>query len=291
MKTCSYSCIYCQLGRTIRTSILRRRYCEPEEVARVVERALENVDRVDYLTFVGDGEPTLYSLLGKAATLVSREFGYRVALISNASLVWRRDVREDSTVFDFVSMKLDAATPSVFRRVNRPDNAIRISAIISGLEELSKEISGILSIETVLVDGVNDGSWHADLLAEALRKVEPYVVYINAPIRPPAEKWVRVPRVDRLRIFAERLSMYLGKHRVILLPLAEIDEVLARASTIESLLEIAKLHPVPLDLALSLLKREHGDKAMEVLRRYLERGSLTIVKYRGREYIRARQQT
>jgi len=289
MKTCSYSCVYCQLGKTRSRTIMRVEYCKPSEVLNVVLNALSRAKKVDYVTFVGDGEPTLCYGIGQAARLIAKECSdVKLALISNSSIIWRRDVVEDALNFDFVSMKLDAATPTLFKLVNRPHEALRLEAIVSGLTHLSRESSSILAIETVLVKDLNDGLWHADALAEVLRVIEPDVVYLNAPIRPPAEEWVEVPPLERIEEFAKRVEKYLGRGKVVPLPLHELSELLEATDPLTQIVEVAKLHPLPLDLALGALKRVLGeDRAKHALAKLVSEGRVRVVKYRGREYIRA----
>ena len=88
-KVCTYSCIYCQLGRTVRMQSERGAFYAPEEVVRGVEeqvvKAREKNERIDYLTFVPDGEPTLDINLGREMELL-RPRGIKIAVISNASL-------------------------------------------------------------------------------------------------------------------------------------------------------------------------------------------------------------
>ncbi len=278
------------MGATRETSIQRREFCRVDEVIKVVGDYLDKVRvRVDYLTFVGDGEPTLYSEIGKTARALSAQGWGKTALLSNASLVWRKDVLKDVLEFDFVSMKLDVGTESLFLRVNRPDPALRLSTIIEGLRNLSREIPSVLAIETMIVKDLNDGVWCADFLAEALRLIEPDIVYINTPIRPPAEKWVSIPSMDRLKLFVERLEKYIGKGKVVLLPLGEVDELLESLEAVEQVIEVAKLHPLPLDLVLKILSEKIGiELARKRLLELAKEGRIFIVKYRGKEYIKAR---
>ena len=105
-KTCSYSCVYCQLGRPTKMQIERLGFYPPQrifrEVLRRVDEAWQTGEAIDYLTFVSDGEPTLDIRLGEAIDRL-RPLGKKIAVISNASLLWRTDVRNDLTGADWVS--------------------------------------------------------------------------------------------------------------------------------------------------------------------------------------------
>ncbi len=290
MKTCSYSCVYCQLGRTVYHSIARKVYCKPFEVLKVVSEALDKyVGRVDYITFVGDGEPTLYALLGKAQRLIEVQGWAKTALISNASLIWRRDVMNDAMGFDFVSLKLDAPTEGIFRAINKPHEALRLSRIVEGLEEFSRDFTGFLAIEIMLVKNINCLEHVADLFAEILRRIEFSKIYLNTPIRPTSEKWVERPRMRDLAQFVARFSKYVSRARIEVLPLEEdIDEVISSASSIEHLLEIAKLHPLPLDKVYAKMVELLGEEnARSYLETVLRSGKVVIVKYCGKEFIKA----
>jgi wyosine [tRNA(Phe)-imidazoG37] synthetase (radical SAM superfamily) len=95
-KTCTYSCVYCQVGRTRRFQLERAEFYEPEAIAREVRKRTAKLrelgEGIDYLTFVPDGEPTLDLNLASTIELL-KPLGIRVAVITNGSLLGREDVR------------------------------------------------------------------------------------------------------------------------------------------------------------------------------------------------------
>jgi wyosine [tRNA(Phe)-imidazoG37] synthetase (radical SAM superfamily) len=101
----------------------RQTFYHPEEIAQNVEekvrQAKEKGEPIDYLTFVPDGEPTLDIILGKEIELV-KSLGLKIAIITNASLIWRDDVRQDLQRADWVSLKVDAVSRQIWHRINRP---------------------------------------------------------------------------------------------------------------------------------------------------------------------------
>ncbi len=190
-KYCSYTCIYCQLGRTIKLTIDRKPFSDPGEVVAAVEAKLAETDRVDYVSFVPDGEPTLDTMLGKDIELLKSRLGVRVAVLSNASLLWIRDAREDLSIADVVSVKVDAGDQETWRRIDRPHPALRFDKVVEGILLFRDEYRGRLITETMLVRGVNDSPNVLEETARLIAEVRPAKAYIMVPVRPPAEPWVK----------------------------------------------------------------------------------------------------
>jgi wyosine [tRNA(Phe)-imidazoG37] synthetase (radical SAM superfamily) len=195
-KVCTYSCVYCQLGRTIKMRTTRLPFYSPDEVARAVRDKVQAAagvgESVDYLTFVPDGEPTLDANLRREVELL-RPLGTKIAVISNASLIWRQDVREDLKMADWVSLKVDSVQEAVWRRLDRPCRTLQLASILEGVLAFANTYRGELVTETMLVEGVNDSAEHIGQLAGFMAQLRPSRAYLSIPIRPPAEVWVRPP--------------------------------------------------------------------------------------------------
>jgi wyosine [tRNA(Phe)-imidazoG37] synthetase (radical SAM superfamily) len=193
-KTCSYSCVYCQLGRTTELITKRMPFYEPERILAQIQEKVGQCrakgQPIDYLTFVPDGEPTLDVNLGKEIEML-RPVGLRVAVLTNASLIDRADVREDLAKADLVSLKVDATSEPFWHRVNRPHRCLSLPGILGGMRDFSRRFKGQLISETMLIDGVNDSEEEIGRIAEFLRDLELRTAYIAIPTRPPAEKLVR----------------------------------------------------------------------------------------------------
>jgi wyosine [tRNA(Phe)-imidazoG37] synthetase (radical SAM superfamily) len=174
----------------------RRVFYDPEAIFAAVRERLEEVrsagEAVDYLTFVPDGEPTQELGLGRQIGLVKR-LGVPMAVISNASLIDREDVRRDLLEADWVSLKVDAVDDAVWRRVDRPLKTLRLPAILEGALQFARVYRGILVTETMLVAGVNDGEASLRGVAAFLARLRPKTAYLSIPTRPPAEGWVQPP--------------------------------------------------------------------------------------------------
>ncbi|MEM0456527.1 MAG: radical SAM protein [Nitrososphaerota archaeon] len=107
-KTCTYSCIYCQLGRTTNLTVERRTFYNLESTVSEVSEFIGSVSEdVDYVTFVPDGEPLLDINIGREIFEIKNRVPKPVAVLTNASLLFREDAREDLLNADFVSVKID----------------------------------------------------------------------------------------------------------------------------------------------------------------------------------------
>lgn len=282
-KICTYSCVYCQLGRTFRMQVDRDAFYDPEEIIRAVEARLSELRRkdepVDYLTFVPDGEPTLDLNLGQEIELL-KQLSIPVAVITNSSLIFREAVREELSQADWVSLKVDAASEPVWRRINRPHKELDLAEIKQGLLEFARTFRGTLASETMLVNDLNDGAEELGEIAQFLVELEPDVAYIAIPMRPPAEAWVKpadegaVARAYAL--FSERLP------RVELLIDYEGNAFSTIGDAVQDLLSITAVHPMRKQAVQELLARDRAD--WEVVRRLLAEGKLVELTYRGERF-------
>ena len=282
-KICTYSCVYCQLGRTIKMQVERRAFYEPEEVLRdvqdKVEKAGEAGETIDYLTFVPDGEPTLDVNLGREIELL-RPLGIKIAVISNGSLIWHEDVREDLLGADWVSLKMDSVQEETWRKVNRPHGTLRLDSILDGALEFASEFKGELATETMLVEGVNDGEERLGEVADFLARLRPARAYLSIPTRPPAEEWVQPPSEKIInqayQILGERLD------HVEYLIGYEGNAFAFTGNVEEDLLSITAVHPMREEAVGEFLARAKAD--WPVVHRLIARGQLIEMEYEGRRF-------
>ena len=283
-KVCSYSCIYCQLGKTIELTSKRRTFYTPEKVFMEVERRLREVkakgERVDYLTFVPDGEPTLDENLGVQIDLL-QELKVPIAILTNSSLLWREDVRAELLKLDLVSLKVDAVSERVWRRINRPEKSLRLENILDGILAFSKEFKGRLITETMLVEGIGYDREIEDI-AEFLSRVRPDKAYVAIPTRPPAESWVKPAREETINKAFQEFSKRLGEGKVEYLIGYEGEAFSSTGDLEENLLSITSVHPMREEGVKSLLKRANAD--WTVVERLLAEGKLIKLEYEGHIY-------
>jgi wyosine [tRNA(Phe)-imidazoG37] synthetase (radical SAM superfamily) len=161
-----------------------------KSVKKKVKDAKNKGESIDYLTFVPDGEPTLDINLGKVIKLF-RPLGIKIAVISNASLIWQKDVRDDLYKADWVSLKIDAVSEDVWRKIDRPHRFLQQDKILEGITEFSRIFTGKLATETMLIQKVNDSGQEAEKIADFIGGLKNVKSYLSIPTRPPAEKWVK----------------------------------------------------------------------------------------------------
>jgi len=282
-KVCTYACVYCQLGRTIKMQVERRAFYEPGEISKAVQDKIERVkgieETLDYLTFVPDGEPTLDVNLGREIELL-KSLGIKIAVITNASLIWREDVREALMKADWVSLKIDSTREEVWRRINRPHGTLQLTSILDGMLEFARAYRGELATETMLVEGVNDGDDHVREVADLLARLKPARAYLAAPTRPPAEEWVRSPGEEAInrayQILTERVDQveYLIGY--------EGDAFAFTGSVEEDLLSITAVHPMREEAVSKLLAKAGTD--WPVVRKLIAQGQLIEMDYEGRKF-------
>jgi wyosine [tRNA(Phe)-imidazoG37] synthetase (radical SAM superfamily) len=158
-KVCTYSCIYCQVGATNSMSIKRQEFYSTEEIYKETANKISLVEKagekIDYLTFVPDGEPTLDINLGKTIEQL-KSFGIKIAVITNASLIWNKEVQNDLMQTDWVSVKIDSAYENIWGIINRPHGHLKLSKIFNGIRQFVSFFKGTLVTETMLVKGINN---------------------------------------------------------------------------------------------------------------------------------------
>ena len=193
-KTCTFDCIYCEVGRTTNKTVERSSFFDPQAIVEEMKRFSKERKNVDFVTFSGSGEPTLCKNIGYLARRAKEIFKKPLALITNSSLLWREDVLEDIEAFDVVMPSLDACTQEVFERINRPAEGITVELIKEGLLKLKGRFKGSIYLEILFVKGVNNMPREVELLKEFVQILKPHKVHINTVFRPPPERWVK--RVD-----------------------------------------------------------------------------------------------
>lgn len=183
-KHCSYSCVYCQLGKTSKLEVERREFFDPHLIFEKVRGRLGQIGEVDYISFVPDGEPTLDINIGVEIEML-KSVG-RVAVITNSSLLFREDVRSDLCKADLVSLKVDAVEENLWRKINRPQKSLNLQKILDGMLRFADEYDGTLITETMLIDDLTTLE-SVERVAEFLSMLNPHKAYLSVPTRPPAE--------------------------------------------------------------------------------------------------------
>ena len=290
-KACSYSCVYCQIGRTSKMPIDRHSFYKPTRILRDTENKVKRARRlgepIDYLTFVPDGEPTLDVNLGQEIELL-KPLGIKIAVITNSSLLWRGDVREELMRADWVSLKIDSVRDKTWRRINRPHHALTLNSILDSMLEFAQAYTGTLATETMLVEDVNDSEADAEEIGDFLTALGPEKAYVSIPIRPPAEEGVEPPSEDRVNRFFQILAK--RTDRVECLLGHEGIGFACTGQAQEDMLSITAVHPMREEAVGDFLRRANTD--WSAVHDLLAQGRLVETEYEGRKfYVRAFPQT
>jgi len=206
-KTCTFDCIYCDLGRTTHKTISRGFFVSPEEIQRELELTLPTLQRKpDYITLSGSGEPTLNQNMGDIIHSIKRVTSIPLAVLTNGSLLYIEDVRRELMEADVVLPSLDAVNPLTFECVNRPHLSLKIEEIISGLIRLRNQYRGQIWLEIVFCRGVNDEAQEISKFKEVIERIQPDRVQLNTPVRPPAEEFAYPLTPDQLEEIRKKLG-------------------------------------------------------------------------------------
>jgi len=282
-KVCSYACVYCQLGKTLHNQIERTSFYSVDDLvasAKIrVEAAKEKNETIDYLAFVPDGEPTLDIHLGDEIEALHK-FGIKIAVISNASLIWREDVRKDLCKADWVSLKVDAATEHIWHKVNRANKNLKFDDIQKVMIAFKSEFQGFYATETMLVKGVNDSKEELEKIAAFLQEVKPTKSYISIPTRPPAEEWVKASGEEVLtmayQIFTEHgidTELIIGY---------EGDDFAFTGNVKSDLLSITSVHPMRKEAVEVFLKKTNS--SWNIVTDLIDEGKLLELEYDNHIY-------
>lgn len=207
-KICTYDCIYCQIGRTTGKTLLRKEYVPKEEVLEEVNNFLSKGGAsIDHFSLSGSGEPTLNSQIGSVIKGMKGMSPIPVAVLTNGSLLYLEEVRDDLRQADIILPSLDAVSKEVFTRINRPHKGISVEKVIEGLVEFRKVYQGQIWLEILFCKGINDGENERHQMKRAVDRIQPDRIHINTVIRPPTERWAAPLNSEEM----EEIQAFLGE--------------------------------------------------------------------------------
>jgi wyosine [tRNA(Phe)-imidazoG37] synthetase (radical SAM superfamily) len=277
-KHCTYSCVYCQAGLTNHMTATIRSFYTPNEIFNEVKDKIKKLksagEKVDYITFVPDGEPTLDINLGITIEKL-KTLEIKIAVITNSSLIYDKNIREELTLADWVSLKIDTVYTSIWKRINRPYGSLRLAKILEGIVEFAWEFKGELVTETMLVKGINDGFDSLCKTAEFIKGINPGKAFILAPTRPPAEQDIESPDEKKLNA-AYQIFNDLNIPTELLIYNEGLD--FTYSSNVEKeLLSILAVHPMRKDAVEEFMKKADANNGL--LASLLETKTITEVQY------------
>jgi wyosine [tRNA(Phe)-imidazoG37] synthetase (radical SAM superfamily) len=285
-KTCNYSCIYCMLGRTDHLTNQRQEYYKVEDILGELNDALAHVSPPpDHISIVGNGEPTLYLRLQELIQGARRLSDIPIAVITNGALLSEPAVRSALAEADVVLTSFNAPTDELFRRIDRPCPEITFDAMKQGLVQFAHmPRRGQLWVEMMLLAGINDSPEALEQTRWVLQEVSPDRVFVDTPIRPPAEDFARPVSPEALVQAEETLGgaqpsgFNFGAFTI---P--------AGADPVETLAGICKRHPMREDQALELLTNS-GVDPLPVLDALRADPRFVVKQYGGQTFFLVREQ-
>jgi len=282
-KTCSYACVYCQLGRTKQLQTRRESFYDLDELMNELNESLEALkikkEKLDYITFVADGEPTLDINLGRAIKEIKKT-GFKTAVISNSSLITEQNLREELKYADWVSLKVDAVSEMIWKKIDRPHGSLKLAKILEGIEIFSREYNGKFATETMLVKGINDNQDELEKIADFIKKLKNPHAYISIPTRPPAEEYVQKADPEQInmayQIFKSRNinTEYLIGY--------EGNEFSSTGDLEKDLLNITAVHPLKKEAVKELIKKTGSE--WKDLEHMISNGKIIETEYDGDSY-------
>jgi wyosine [tRNA(Phe)-imidazoG37] synthetase (radical SAM superfamily) len=287
-KTCSFDCIYCQLGRTTDKTLERKEYVPIVEVLAELERKLGEEDRPDYISLAGSGEPTLNSGIGRLISGIKSMTEIPVAVLTNGSLLWMSEVQDALMHADLVIPSLDAGDKHLFQYVNRPHHGLSFDQIVEGLVAFTSRFTGEVWLEVLLLAGVTGRGSEAEKIAALAKRVGAARVQLNTASRPPAEDYAFALSAEEMLTLK---SLFPGFVEIICERERDGAEPSAAASAADddilALLSRRPCTPVGVATGLGI----HVTEAVKLLDGLLKTGKVATVLVEGRVFYAVAGQT
>ncbi len=276
-KTCTYDCVYCQLGKTTIKTLKRKEYIPVASILKDVEERLGRTSPTDYITLAGSGEPTLYSRIGDIISGIKKISDIPVAILTNGSLLWTDEVCEDILEADLVMPSLDAGSEKTFFMVNRPHDGIDFEKMIRGLCSFRKYFKGSIWLEIFITAGITDSKDEISKIKELAHRIAPEKIQLNTAIRKAAEE--DIEEVSREKMI--RISEYIGHDCEVIADYKGVHSGSEFSATRDDVLSLLRLRPCSVDDISSGLEI-HRNETVKYLQEMSDKKLITIYKQRGK---------
>jgi wyosine [tRNA(Phe)-imidazoG37] synthetase (radical SAM superfamily) len=253
-KTCTYDCLYCQVGKTSRKQTRRGGFVPVEQVLAELEKRLETV-APDFITLSGSGEPTLYSRMGELIAGIRTITGARIALITNGSLLWKEQVRKGIVGVDLILPTLCTVFEQTFQTIHRPAENLRLERIIKGMKRLRREFKGDLFLEVMLLRGLNDSERELEGLKRVIAEISPDRIQLNTVVRPPNDPSA-LPLDSRAM---KEIKSFFGPSAEVIAPVKPAGTERSEDPPANAVLEMARRRPVRIIDVVRALNRSPAD--------------------------------
>ena len=282
-KHCNLSCVYCELGRTLNYTSKRKVYVSTGDVLTELDNFFESGGRADVLTFSGNGEPTLALNLGEIIDAVKQKYDIQTALITNSILFYDKVLRQEAAKVDIVLPSLDAGSEDVFKKINRPHKDVEFEKVIQGLIDFSKEYTGRILLEVLIVKGINDSDESLMKIRKIIDKMDNVEeIQMNTVVRLKAEEYADPVDESMLKhaveIMGERAKI-IGKFK------GPVIRAVDNAG--KTILDIVRLRPVTIEE----LEEVTGFKKVVIIKEtglMEEKGLITRTKHGNNEYYKGK---
>lgn len=275
-KTCSYDCVYCECGATNSLTTKRAEFFPTEEVISQLDTVLRERPTLDYITFAGSGEPTLSLSIGRIIRHLKTAYPeYKVAVLTNGSLLGNKEVAADLSQADLVIPTLTSTSQETFEKIHRPDTCLLIKTIISDILEFRKEFHGEIWLEIFLIPDLNTSLEELTSLRDVIDKIQPARIQLNTLDRPAAEDWVTAPDPDELENFRKYFAELKIPVDVAGVCCEQPDVCRAGESTHEHILKTLRIRPSTVEDLASMTGLHHHEVA-KYLSGLLEEGTVHI---------------
>jgi wyosine [tRNA(Phe)-imidazoG37] synthetase (radical SAM superfamily) len=278
IKTCTYNCLYCQVGKTTHKTGATKPFVPTQDVLKELEERLEKI-KPDTITLSGSGEPTLHSQIDQVISFIKGVTDIRIAILTNGSLFWKEEVRSRVSGADIIMPTLTTVFEKTFRTIHRPHPDLNLSLIIEGLKSLRKTYRGLLFLEVFFLAGLNDSEKEIDGLKRVVDQISPDRIQLNTVVRPPADSGA-IP-LDRKRL--EEIKELFGDNAEIIAD-APLKQKSGQYDSLDTtVLEMARRRPVrAVDLA-HVLNMSLGE-VEGIITGLLMKGSLRQQEHSGEVY-------
>lgn len=271
-KTCSYDCIYCQLGKTTLKTVSRGEYVPLDEVMEETSEKLKQDSVIDYITLSGSGEPTLYSKIKELIGRLKEKTNKPVAVLTNGSFLWDKNIQNDLMEADLIIPSLDAGDENIYRYVNRPHSSLSYKQVTEGIADFCKKFKGKIWIEVFLLHGVTSISSEVKKIKAQIKKINHHKIHLNTVVRPPAEFFAYPVPKDQLYDCAKLL----GTNVEIISDFNKIYDQAGFKTSQDEILNLIKRRPCSLD-DISKGLFIHPNEALKYLERLISGNQITTI--------------
>lgn len=276
-KYCNFSCVYCQIGRTDHMTDIREDFFPLNDILEEFKHYISTNDDYHVVTVVGEGEPTLYKSLGKLISELKALTSKPIAVITNGANLGDESVRKDLMDCDILLPSMDAFDETSFKAIHRPHGRIKFEESYKGLVELSKEFKGELWLEVMLIEGINTSEESLLKLKALIDEIEYTRIFINAPVRPPAEDNIVIPPKESI----ERAANILDGFSIDTLTTGKFSSGIQ--DNYEAIISIIKRHPMNQFEIGSFLNDRHcsSEEIEDIFNKMKEDTTVEIIEYKG----------